>query len=427
MLQAHSTRRTAPPSMFAVVPLTLAPSSEGAATARRDDMWSQFASALHATWAAPAPPPSGSAPPTTPSSPMPLTIRNKYYAADVVAERCDRADQLADVLDGTGRRAEAVCLLLDTASCRHGSAPIQQLLAPWHRAVAALDAPLDLECLLMISMDTDGESLSVDGGDGGHSEWDLAEVAMAASCELVHWYATEGEDKWDRVGIARVLEALESTMWRSMEQTHLGGAAGGILDDDDDTDADDADDPDAEEDDDGSDLDDLIGGAMGMANGRGRSLRDEPAAAAAADSPAGYGDAEYVEDWEPDFDTYFSSSRATDTPRSPLGAVPAVGSVLVAAAASSNTTSSSSPKPRPAMTKPSPYAAILGDTTADNDADGGEGDATDSLLAMLTEMSRIRDSGAEAGDAKRREMAERAAMRMWAALGGGGDGDDSDS
>ncbi|ORZ40303.1 hypothetical protein BCR44DRAFT_81880 [Catenaria anguillulae PL171] len=168
-------------------------------------------------------------------------------------------------------------------------------------------------------------------------------------------------DRWDRVGVERMVEALEATMWQSMRV--LGRGSNGVHDDDTDQESDVSQD----------DQVDAFQDARAPQRAGGTPTRDsnmqtsEPGDAESGEEDAEYGD-------------YIRASSPTDDD--------------------------------PALA--TPFSAFLGGGSHEDGKDGSE---EADLEGLFAEFARMREIGAGATDKQRRVMAEQAAMSLWRAFG----------
>ncbi|KAJ3372910.1 hypothetical protein GGF31_001447 [Allomyces arbusculus] len=140
-------------------------------------------------------------------SPAPTwTVTTRYYTARVKPALIPSPAPAHEV------HADAEALVVAAALDASLSADrVAALVATW--PWTAWDAH-PAETKLVISTSTDGST----AGDAA-----LEDAAQEHGFETVFWRQTEPRDQWDRVGAARLVDALEATMWRSM-RVHDGGA-----------------------------------------------------------------------------------------------------------------------------------------------------------------------------------------------------------
>ncbi|KNE61227.1 hypothetical protein AMAG_06976 [Allomyces macrogynus ATCC 38327] len=160
-----------------------------------DTPWPLLVQALTAHWQGP------DNAPRTDALPAPTwTVTTRYYTARV-------KPALILFPSGPAHEVPADAEALVVATALDGSMSADRVAAlvatwPW----TAWDAH-SAETKLVISTLTDGSS----AGDAV-----LEDAAQEHGFETVFWRQTEPRDQWDRVGLARVIETLEATMWRSM-------------------------------------------------------------------------------------------------------------------------------------------------------------------------------------------------------------------
>ncbi|KAI9184434.1 hypothetical protein H9P43_003487 [Blastocladiella emersonii ATCC 22665] len=123
-----------------------------------------------------------------------LQLETRYYTAPVHVVRVVNPSDLPDA-------CEAVCLVMEE------SLTVKQLLkalAQW----SDLESDGDIDCRIAVILGSDGRAPRDD---------ECQDALMEKGWETVFWQATEGAHEWDRVGAARLFEALEATQWRSMK------------------------------------------------------------------------------------------------------------------------------------------------------------------------------------------------------------------
>lgn len=348
-------------------------------------------------------------------------LSTKYYDVDLEVHVLPSSHfsapsaSTSDALDG----AEAVVLLLDATNT---PAWTTELAAAWKELLLEKEPTTGLCVINKADLATASDAAAYAGWVEGLLAWSLdagVELVEAAASGASFTPAREEEDERSATGVARVHEALQSTMWNGMRRRGGGGGGGGA----------------------GGGLMALamsggvgagaggLGGAGRWGASKGDGSDDEAAGgAAAASGGTKAGEAAAAASHR----SVEAGGVASATASGVAPAQPATASSGAASDAVAPTVAVSGPAepPAPGGGGLSDMAALLSAALAADKEEGGGGSGVDEkeLETLFAGIKAARDAAKTGAvtDAQRRETAAKMAMQLLSLMGGLRD-DDEDS